>query len=82
MSDEVVLALLNRKPDVDSFLSFTSSAQAIVPCEEGQAVQVAMVSNYRLYDDDAHYNHFSGVLVKEGLDYTVSSCQYIEQYVW
>ena len=53
--------------DVEVF--YSSSMSAIVPCNQGEHVWVEMRSNdVKLVDySSAHYNQFSGLLIKEGL---------------
>ena len=58
-----------RALSVDGYVTFTSSMSAIVPCNQGQHVWVEMRSDdVRLVDGSNHYNQFSGLLIKEGLE--------------
>ena len=52
---------------------FSSSMSAIVPCESGQQVWVAMTADTsegerEIHDSFVHRNHFLGMLIREGLD--------------
>ena len=49
---------------------FSSTMHAIVPCEQGQTVWVAMTAttSRRIFDNYSNCNQFSGLLIKEGLE--------------
>ena len=48
---------------------FSSTMQAIVPCEQGQNVWVSMtIGDRRIFDSTSHLNQFSGLLIKLGLE--------------
>ena len=60
-----------RTDDLDGIVRYSSSMSAIVPCNQGQNVWVEMrnTDDVRLYDGSTnHYNQFSGLLIREGLE--------------
>ena len=65
---EVVVRLENFNYNSAGVI-FTSTAQAIIPCEAGEWVWVRMGTPCRLYDGSSyHYNQFSGALVRPGVE--------------
>ena len=70
MSDveDIVLGVYNRNSNADPWVTFTSTVQAIVACDEGQTVSVNLVTACTIHDGINHFNQFTGILVKEGLE--------------
>ena len=64
---EVTVVRVRNNNYNSASVRFSSTAQAIIPCEEGERVWVRMVQSCRLGDNSYHYNQFSGVLLMEGL---------------
>ena len=50
----------------DARVSYTSSAHAILPCNQGEEVWMRMGSTCWLWDSSLHVNQMSGLLVKPG----------------
>ena len=53
----------------DGHVIYSSSMSAIVPCNQGEHVWVEMKNDdRRIIDASHHYNQFSGLLIREGLE--------------
>ena len=65
-----VIQLYNLRSEyLDGQVWHSSSMSAIVPCNQGEDVWVEMRSDdVRLFDDYYHFNQFSGLLIREGLE--------------
>ena len=70
MSDGKYGVRLNNYHYDSASVYFSSTMQAIVPCAVGETVWVAITTSGggRIHDDSSHYNQFSGLLIKEGLE--------------
>ena len=65
----MAVARNSKANTIEGDISFSSTMHVIVPCEQGQTVWVAAgIGGCRVDDTGSHFNQFSGLLIKRGLE--------------